>query len=67
MRGLVILRGATAAYLQKPAPLKFLADDDAKRIISEYNLRHQEPRVGNASREFLSYAVPIAEGNGRQG
>jgi len=41
-RGLLILRGTSAEHLQPPQPLQFLPPTEAKRIISEYNRRHQE-------------------------
>jgi len=41
-RALIVLRGASAEALPRPKPLKFLPQKEARRIISEYNLRHQE-------------------------
>jgi hypothetical protein len=41
-RGLIVLRGGLAETLQKPEPLNFLAESEARRIIAEYNLRHAE-------------------------
>lgn len=40
-RAILVLKGARQASLPKPAPLKFLAPKEARRIISEYNLRHE--------------------------
>mmetsp|Transcript_53983 Transcript_53983/g.126016 ORF Transcript_53983/g.126016 Transcript_53983/m.126016 type:complete len:293 (+) Transcript_53983:25-903(+) len=40
-RALVVLRKGIQASLQKPQPLQFLATEDKKRILSEYNLRHE--------------------------
>eukprot|EP00928_Gymnodinium_smaydae_P065907 TRINITY_DN48983_c0_g1_i1.p1 TRINITY_DN48983_c0_g1~~TRINITY_DN48983_c0_g1_i1.p1 ORF type:complete len:306 (+),score=59.75 TRINITY_DN48983_c0_g1_i1:83-919(+) len=39
-RALVILRGARA-NLPRPEPCRFLEEADAKRILEEYNLRHE--------------------------
>jgi len=41
-RGLIVLRGALAESLQRPVPLNFLEESEARRIIAEYNLRHAE-------------------------
>lgn len=43
-RSLVILRGATAPGLERPEPMRFLEPSEAQRIISEYNLAHEECR-----------------------
>ncbi|CAE7237397.1 mmachc [Symbiodinium sp. CCMP2592] len=40
-RALIVLRQGTQASLQKPEPMAFLATEDKKRILAEYNLRHQ--------------------------
>ncbi|CAE7581475.1 mmachc, partial [Symbiodinium pilosum] len=40
-RALIVLRKGTQASLQQPEPLTFLMLEDKKRILSEYNLRHQ--------------------------
>eukprot|EP00930_Biecheleria_cincta_P105028 TRINITY_DN9752_c0_g1_i1.p1 TRINITY_DN9752_c0_g1~~TRINITY_DN9752_c0_g1_i1.p1 ORF type:complete len:310 (-),score=60.20 TRINITY_DN9752_c0_g1_i1:60-965(-) len=40
-RGLVVLRKGLQKSLAKPEPLRFLGDKDARRILAEYNLRHQ--------------------------
>ncbi|CAE7204674.1 MMACHC [Symbiodinium natans] len=40
-RALIVLRKATQASLPQPKPLAFLATEDKKRILAEYNLRHQ--------------------------
>lgn len=39
-RALVVLRNGKQA-LEKPEPLEFLSIEDKKRVLSEYNLRHQ--------------------------
>eukprot|EP00931_Biecheleriopsis_adriatica_P064189 TRINITY_DN39011_c0_g1_i2.p1 TRINITY_DN39011_c0_g1~~TRINITY_DN39011_c0_g1_i2.p1 ORF type:complete len:311 (-),score=65.12 TRINITY_DN39011_c0_g1_i2:71-973(-) len=39
-RALVVLRKGLQAALPRPVPLEFLLLEDARRIISEYNLRH---------------------------
>jgi len=43
-RALVVLRGAKVPTLTQKAPLKFLEQEDMKRIIYEYNVRHSECR-----------------------
>jgi len=40
-RALVVLRGATAEALPRPEPLSFLPSGEARRILQEYNLRHE--------------------------
>merc|ERR1712107_329295 len=41
-RALVILKACRAPGLPRPEPMKFLSTKEKKRILSEYNLRHDE-------------------------
>lgn len=41
-RALIVLHGTSLPELRRSPPLKFLDPGEAKRIISEYNLRHEE-------------------------
>jgi len=43
-RALVVLRGASVENLPRPEPLKFLSQEDARRILKEYNLNAPECR-----------------------
>ncbi|CAK0822013.1 unnamed protein product, partial [Prorocentrum cordatum] len=41
-RALVVLRGLEAAGLERPAPKSFVPPAEGRRMLTEYNLRHQE-------------------------
>jgi len=43
-RALVVFRGVTAEGLPRREPMQFLEPSEARRIISEYNLAHEECR-----------------------
>lgn len=41
-RALLVFRGLTCDTLARPPPLNVLASGDVRRVISEYNLKHEE-------------------------
>lgn len=41
-RALVVLHAVHAKDLKRPEPLNFVGDDDMRRILSEYNLKHSD-------------------------